>query len=73
MTAYEKSKERAERRTRLENEYSDLAAKCTKLKFKMNEATDDLPKDTVEILRNQLTVMREYKAILEKRLATGKY
>ena len=73
MTAYEKSKERAERRTRLENEYSDLAVKCTKLKFKLNEAADDLPKDTVEILRNQLTVMREYKAILENRLATGKY
>lgn len=73
MTAYEKSKDRAERRTRLENEYSDLATKCTKLKFKLNETADDLPKDTVEILRNQLTVMREYKAILENRLATGKY
>lgn len=32
---YEEKKERAERRKRLENEYNDLAAKCTKLKFKL--------------------------------------
>ena len=42
MTAYEKSKERAERKARLENEYSDLATKCTKLKFKLKECSDDL-------------------------------
>lgn len=70
---YEEKKERSERKARLENEYSDLAAKCTKLKFKLKECPDDLSEKSIDILRKQLIAMDKYRYILEQRIREKLY
>lgn len=70
---YEEKKARAERRTRLENEYNDLATKCTKLKFKLKECSDDLSEKSIEVLRKQLIAMDKYRYILEQRIREKLY
>lgn len=70
---YEEKKARAERRTRLENEHNDLAAKCTKLKFKLKECSDDLSEKSIDILRKQLIAMDKYRYILEQRIREKLY